>query len=56
MLLIVANLRTLPWQFRQKRNTIVEGVISTIRFLNDMVAFYQSMYVLFAETASPLAS
>jgi hypothetical protein len=37
-----------------KRNAVIEGTIAAIRFLNDMMAFDQSMYVLFAQTASSL--
>ena len=37
-----------------KRNAVIEGVIAAIRFLNNMMAFDQSMYVLFAQAASSL--
>jgi hypothetical protein len=38
-----------------KRNAVIEGVIAAIRFLNNMMAFDQSMCVLFAQAASSLA-
>jgi hypothetical protein len=38
-----------------KRNAVIEGIIAAIHFLNDMMAFDQSMYVLFAQAASSLA-
>jgi hypothetical protein len=37
-----------------KRNAVIEGVIAAVRFLNNMMAFHQSMYVLFAQAASSL--
>ena len=36
-----------------KGDTVVEGVIPAMRLLNNMMTFYQSMYVLAAEAASP---
>jgi hypothetical protein len=35
-----------------KRNAVIEGIIAAIRFLNNMMAFHQGMYVLFAQAAS----
>jgi hypothetical protein len=39
-----------------KRNAVVEGVITAICFLNDMVAFHSNVHMFLAKAAPSLTS